>query len=362
MAWEREVSVRGPQGPAGPVNPNDPVLVQAANNAVAAKVAEVGLVSAIPTRSYTSSSRTTLPLSWADKQLRSTYPSTYPETYVGEWVTGDLFGKPVALVDPVSNTLPESLIPSGIPRMADLDKVGQSLASVAETRVREDLPIFGARVAVAASLSQPVAVVLTGSSTTAANPGYTTRLTKLTQAAYPVASQTAPQWSTSATFTKRDTAGIHVYNAGEGSTVSADYLTDAECDRIAALTPGLIVHIVGSNDFRNRVHPAQYETNMRSRLMALDSRLTAPCQHMLVHSYERFDSISPVATWSQYGAALERVAVGRSDTVFVDLSGRFAAVGVPSSDPLGLIGPDHVHQTAQGYRFMADLLSQHITV
>lgn len=360
MAWEREVNVRGPQGPAGPVDPNDPVLVQAANDAVAVKVAEVGLVSAIPTRSYTPSSRTTLPLSWADKQLRSTYPSTYPETYVGSWVTGDLFGKHVALVEE-AGTLSDALIPPTVARASDLSKVAESVSQTAETRIHRDLPVFGARVAAAATLSLPVAVVLVGSSTTAANPGYTSRLTKLTQAAYPVSSQSVPVWSTSATFTRRDTAGIHVYNAGEGSTVSADYLTDAECDRIAALNPGLIIHMVGSNDFRNRVHPAQYETNMRSRLMALDSRLTVPCQHMLVHAYERFDSMSPVATWAQYGAALERVAAGRPDTVFVDLSGAYVAVGVPSSDPLGLIGPDHVHQTSQGYRFMADQLSQHIT-
>lgn len=224
-------------------------------------------------------------------------------------------------------------------------------------------PVLAARAADARANAQPCAVVYTGSSTTADNgvsqaQGYVAQVHAALQNAWPsmLGTETTVQKSSSATFTPETARGMHGYNAGDGGTTSANYLTDEECDRIAALNPGAIIHMVGSNDYKSQMPIATYSTNVASRLAYFDSVLTEPCQHILVQAYQRMDISSPSTTWAQYGDALRQVADARADTKYIDISGAYAAVGVPGSDPLGILRGDLVHQYANGYRFMADLI------
>jgi hypothetical protein len=65
--------------------------------------------------------------------------------------------------------------------------------------------------------------------------------------------------------------------------------------------------------------------------------------------------------WWEYGPALAEDPAEWSDVAVLDYSGAFPAVGVPSTDPLGMIDPDNLHATNAGHALigmiMADALA-----
>jgi lysophospholipase L1-like esterase len=244
--------------------------------------------------------------------------------------------------------------------------VGQSTTTQV-ARGLSAFPIFAASAAKTKATSAPCAVVWAGSSSIAdqgasqAN-GFVSQVTAALQARWPAAAGTEStvQKSGSATFTLNTAPGIHGYNAGEGGTFASDFLTNAECDRIAALNPRMIAIMVGSNDYKNQVSTSTYMANIAGRLGYFDSILTAPCQFVLIQAYQRADISSPAIPWSAYGDVLRSIASGRPDTVAIDISPSFAAVGIPGADPLGMFTSDNIHVKNEGYRFIADLLIDQI--
>ena len=213
-------------------------------------------------------------------------------------------------------------------------------------------------VAFATRTEGPRRIVFTGSSTTA-DGRYPSRLIAGLQTQYPsgLGSETAVVASTSATWgalTSND--GLHGYNAAESGTTAATYLTAAECGNIAAINPVAVIHMIGSNDWATSVPVATYKANVLAAVNAIKAGTTAPCVHILVHTYERMDVV-PSFDWDDYGAALAEIANDNpGSVVFIDLSRYYAQMGVPGPDLADLLSTDNIHQTDAGYFYMAELM------
>jgi len=210
-------------------------------------------------------------------------------------------------------------------------------------------------------------IVFAGSSTTEgsnasdADHRYVNVLTAMIQAAYPsgLGTEAAVVTSNTATFgTISTSAGVHAYNAGEGGTTAATYLTATERTSIAALNPRMVIHMVGGNDWaEGATTPAQYKANLLAVLTDLKAKITGPCVHVLIQPYQRIDVTSPVYPWAAFGQAQAEIAAADPDhVVYIDLSNTYRLVGVPGSDPLNIIDTDNVHQNNAGHALMADLI------
>ena len=353
MTWLREINVRGPQGPGGTID--------------AQSIRDEGVIVGMPTKDTQSSSRTSLPIAWTNRVMDDPWTDTYLDIEEGAWTNGWRYSKNVPFLSDTTGRLPTSLLSeqvalkSDIPDISDIEAIVESIPRV-EMRIRPELTIFGARVAAAAASSQPVAMCIASSSTFARNPGPGVRLLGFIQSTYRVANQSAMQFSADADFTRRTTPGIHAYNAGQGGTRSDTYLTDEESDKLAALGPAMILHVVGANDYTNQVDPAVYQANIENRIDYLDSKMSLPCQHILVHAYARLAYTPPTYPNSAYGDALQAIADDRANCAFIDYSLPFEAVGVPGGDPFDLIDTDNLHPTARGNRFIADIVSAGIVI
>ena len=220
------------------------------------------------------------------------------------------------------------------------------------------------RISLATRDSGPRPIVFCGSSTTAGNSATTTGrryvnlLTAMVQAAYPLRSGGASPATQTLSDAVGDvlTAGVQGINAGVGGTTASNYLTSTTMAQIGDLNPCAVVHMIGSNDYAADVTPSTYKSNVQAKLNTLDTEITVPHIHVLVHSYERMDGANTYA-WSAYGDALRELAeAAPSSRVFIDLSGAYAMAGVPGTDPYDLVTSDNIHQGDAGHAAMADLL------
>lgn len=315
---------------------------------------DAGVVTAYPEPTVTRTGIPFVPMSWDFKSLEAAYETTYLHTYRGEWTSGGPRQANVPLLT-TFDTIREDQIPGTIPRFSDLPDVPD--VELDDRIVSLDLPILVARLAVAKSKNDPLAIVFAGSSTTAATPGFVTPLGKMLQETWRSRAPSSVQTSTTADFTARTTPGVHIYNAAQSGTTATNFLDDAESDRIAALNPALVAIMVGSNDWRVAVSAEVYRTNLTNRLNYLDSVIPGPCQFVLVQQYERRDGTVGSEPWSAYETVLREIADARGNTAFLDISAAYYAAGTPLPDQLGLISGDNIHQTAAGYAFMAAYFS-----
>ena len=221
----------------------------------------------------------------------------------------------------------------------------------------------------ALATKRPVSIVFAGSSTTGGALAstdakrYVNRLVTALRKRYTPDETAAPwvQHSAAAAFTPITSAGVHGYNVGIGGANASTYLTTASMDNIAALDPWAIVHMIGSNDWATNRTPSTYKADVLAKLDNLDSKLTRPCVHVLAHSFGRWD-VAGAYSWSLYGAALKEIADSRPHRVaYVDVSGAFAALGVPSSDPLDVISTDNIHANDFGHAILADAMARRLT-
>ncbi|KIS26187.1 hypothetical protein TV39_16145 [Arthrobacter sp. SPG23] len=213
-------------------------------------------------------------------------------------------------------------------------------------------------------------IVFTGSSTTAGNNAtaesrrYVNILTAAIQAAFPapggteagVVVHTEALWGTPSAA-----PGVHSYNGAQGGTSSETYMSDTEAERIMSLSPAMVLHMIGSNDYASNLPPTTYKAAVLGRVSKLAALSEKPFVQILVHSYHRFD-VTGTYLWSDYGDALRDIAATSENIMFVDLSGFYTAANIPGDDPYGLIDTDLVHQTDSGHRMMADLLTRALRI
>ena len=224
--------------------------------------------------------------------------------------------------------------------------------------------------ALASRETGPVVIVGTGSSTTQGNGASATHLRWFNQfatavhRAHPLASgaeQPLPRALADAVAVPPSGPGIHFVNAAVGGTNAGNFLTDVTGPQVAALDPDVIIHMVGTNDFRIDKPIDEFTTEFSARLDQLDRDAATPILHVIVRAYEvagdHYTEDGTLHTWDEYGEAMRAAAEDRADhAIYIDLSESYARAGVPGDDPHGMILADMVHQNDVGHTFMADLM------
>lgn len=344
---------------------NDPAIIEAAEEAVrdalASEIRDANLVSAYPKTPTRYTTFPSIPMKWRHTPYTDPYSDTYEDEYVANFSDGGVSYGDVPVLRP-DGKLDASVIPDGFATEAYVD---DAIAAIEPTPPNpggisdEKLPsVFWARVAKARAEETPVAIVWTGSSSTIGPDRYVGPTTlKLQETLWPEMTPTPVQQDQGANFTETPTPGLHGYSAGHGGTTAQTYLTQAEMDRIAALKPAVIAHMVGSNDYTKQQSPVAYKASIKSNIAYLNSKLDTPAVHVLFHAYAIPDFTPWAYSMDQYGQALREIAAEMGDgVIFADLAHEYKKVGIPGADPLLLVGPDRVHQTLAGYAFMAILV------
>ena len=257
---------------------------------------------------------------------------------------------------------------------SDWVKVGPSASTTGEgaltmsrgvQRQSQALAIFRARLM--KRDTEPIPIICSGDSETRGEGAtsdetrYVNRLITYLQGKYPSASgteSTVQNRTGGAPFSPFTGPGIHGYSTGRGGTQADTYLLDSDTVNIAAIDPAMIIHQVALNDYARRRPIAQYRADLIHRLDHIDAALTRPCVHVLSLTYPRQDVTNPDPEWHEYGDALRSIAAERPETVaFLDMSPAFAAMGIPGSDPFGLLVADQIHTNDDGYEMMADCVA-----
>lgn len=224
------------------------------------------------------------------------------------------------------------------------------------------------RAAASKSHAGPVNVVGAGSSSmegynaTAEQYRMFNRLAAILQAEYPsgLGTETTPRTVDAGYNALHTGPGLHFYNGGEGGTRSDSYLPQARVDKIAAIDPAIIFHMVGANDGSGNVAPATYKANMLDALARVDAATPGNPVHVLIHQFQRWDQWGSYA-WTEYRDQLKAIAdADPSRFVFIDLNPAYVALGIPNTDPLNLIDTDNIHQNNAGHELMADLLRKEL--
>lgn len=248
--------------------------------------------------------------------------------------------------------------------------LASSGSTVTQTReVIAETKAFGiVRAGMTAATTTPVAVVNAGMSIAQGLWASDQEHTYFAKVVYGLRNRYAPgvspsaiEQSTTADFTAYTGAGVHGYNAGLAGSNAGSYLTDAECDKIAALNPLMILHYIGTNDYGFNVSPDTYHLNLANRLAYLDSVITGPYVNLLLHGNQRWD-MTGTWPWSDYRAAMYDVYSADKDSrIFVDMGPAFVVAdadgGGTHTDPFNLINDtDQVHYTNAGHAFAGDLI------
>lgn len=345
---------------------SDATIRDAVIEAAEGTVREINVVRAFPEGPLDQSGKSEIPMYWVNRVLNDPLGDVVGETIEGTYSGNTLYWQNVPLLNDdlkiwqkhlPDNVVTKSTLPGLIPESTDTSEVLNYLQSRLERTINPDLPILAARLAVAKKTASALNGVFVGSSTSASNPGFIGKLSRKIQNTYIVPADSNPQWSVSSEFIERTDSGFHLYSGAQGGTRSSNYLTLEECEKIASMNPGFIMHMVGANDYRYNVPLVDYVAGLEEKLEWLDSFLTTPCQHIFVHPYPPQDKTDPVATWNEYWLAGKNVFENRTDGVCFDISSRYMPVGIPGSDPMDLLSTDEIHQTTYGYEFMADLMT-----
>lgn len=157
-------------------------------------------------------------------------------------------------------------------------------------------------------------------------------------------------------------SGVAVFQYSKGNTRSDTYLTAAKVTAVGQIKPVVMVHAVGSNDYYDQQDPSTYRTNLEGWLDQLRD-VSPDTVHLYVVQHGRNDMSDTTHAWEDYTEALQELQDGHPDHVdVVDLSGDFAAMGIPGSDPWGLLYTDNVHLNDAGNRALAHLLCAHLGI
>lgn len=241
-------------------------------------------------------------------------------------------------------------------------KSALALSSMMDLAANPALGILYA--AYARALTDPVAIIPLGSSTTAGTDQkpadrWVNKLIGWMQESY--AAGPGAETDVGTLSTPRNLLpGIHGYNGGVSGARSDTYVTAGMITQIGALAPSIITHMIGSNDANHGYTAAAYKANVENRLDALDAAISTPHVHVLIHAHERSDKNVSVL-WREYREVLRQIARERPRNVaFIDLSRDYESIGFPTSDPLGFLAADKVHLQPNGHDFTARLIGEQL--
>lgn len=153
-----------------------------------------------------------------------------------------------------------------------------------------------------------------------------------------------------------ETSGVQVYTSGKSGSVAADFAaTTSIATRCAQLQPGLVVLMLGANDFETGVAPSTFRTTVRTIIDGIRAVQYPPPSFQLVSPYRRLDVTTPAYPWTAYGdQQRDLAAADPMNCAWVDISSVYPQS--QSADAYNIISADNVHQTDRGYAVMADLL------
>lgn len=223
------------------------------------------------------------------------------------------------------------------------------------------------RAALARRAVGPVPIVYCGTSTVAGNDAseaakrFVNLLTASLKAAYSSPNDVPMRTLAEAVAAKPLVAGIQGVNAGVAGVYSSQYLTDSTCIDIGGLNPLVVFHVVTSNDYAGNINPATTATNIAGWIDKINAAVTSGITplHILVQPFHRGDVLDGSVTyaWDMYASALKGLADTRSDTVFVNTSPFFDAVGLPTSNASGILSATNgPHLSDVGHVMFADIL------
>lgn len=222
----------------------------------------------------------------------------------------------------------------------------------------------------------PCRFAILGSSTPAGSTASTVanrvvnRWLAMMQSAYPAPSGTTEQTTTATLDATPSTAGgVQFYNGAVSGYTSSNYADSTVVGKVVALSPRVIVHWVGSNDYAANVAPSTYAANLKAVIDSIDGQLSAPHVHLIVQAHERYDVTNRTYPWKSYGDAAQAMAAAQAKgNVFtVDISGYFYSLGIAPStqygaDSLSLMNADKVHMLDAGHALMAEDLCRQLGV
>jgi lysophospholipase L1-like esterase len=219
--------------------------------------------------------------------------------------------------------------------------------------------------ALACRNDRPVIIVTAGSSTTqgynsAADGRWVDQFAKAVQQGYPLKSGGA-QADTRSLGTLQTIGGlrngIQFVNVGISGADSSTYLPTATIDALRVFVPDAVFHMIGSNDWKDRMPLATYKANIKDAIAKLDANRAKTPIHFLIHSFERFDGVTNPIPWSGMGETLREIESELDNAMVLDISAPFYAVGVPGTDPFGLMdGGSAIHVGDDGQTMIADIV------
>lgn len=246
---------------------------------------------------------------------------------------------------------------------ADAGQRGMMSAQAAQDLSRVAVAPLSRRVlqaALAGQRSAGVGVIFAGSSTIQGDKATSTDRRPVQRISSYLTARAASSSVLATSVTPAD--GVQVWAWGVGGTTSASYLSSAHYSAVASIKPVLMVHMVGSNDWSGSRTPAQYDASMRAHLDALKTA-SPNTVHLLIGQHQRNSPASGSHPWSDYTDVLRTLAGEDPEHVeFLDLWGRYAAIGIPGSDPWGWLHSDGIHLLDHSYRVLADWIAGHLGI
>lgn len=211
----------------------------------------------------------------------------------------------------------------------------------------------------------PVKILFLGSSTTFgtnashADRSYVNLVAKSLQSVF---SSGVPGWEPPVLNTSAgvipNLPGLHVFNGAVGGTFSNDYCSASVLDFCSDVSPDIVVHMIGANDYRTgSISPSQTQNNIVAAIEDIEAACLVPPFQIVLSTYASPDTLTPAYPWSEYVEAMDNAANSFSQgTLFLDILPAFVqhwATGPSASDPFNLIHTDNVHLTDDGYAVMA---------
>lgn len=161
-----------------------------------------------------------------------------------------------------------------------------------------------------------------------------------------------------------ESAGVRVYNSGLSGTDALSFsgASASLYQRLAAISPRMVLIMLGANDYQAGTAPATFTTRMQTIIDRIVASVTPTPSILLVGTYARLDVFSPAHPWSDYLAAMAALASANPGIVeYLDISAPYPTTQAEDQASLVIDTADYVHQTDRGHRLMADLLTASLT-
>lgn len=159
-------------------------------------------------------------------------------------------------------------------------------------------------------------------------------------------------------FDQDESVGVRVTDSGQYGSKTDQWVVSGNAnqyvisDDVAVLQPALCIIELGANDYIQSVDPAATQANCTTLINQVQAACTVTPSFILLAAYQVAGSYA--YQWSQYVAAMNAVAAGRTDTLFIDLSLRMLG---PPPGLLALYAGDNVHPSDKGHSYIADVVT-----